>query len=91
MTKRDLDIDDLKRILRECAGADEKVTLEGDILDATFTDLGYDSLAVLETAGRIEREYGIKLDDDVVTSAETPRSLLEIVNGSQPVAQQTRP
>jgi minimal PKS acyl carrier protein len=73
-------IADLKRILRECAGADENVDLDGDIADVRFDELGYESLALLETSGRIEREYGIKLDDSTVTDAATPRALVELVN-----------
>lgn len=73
-------LDELKRILREGAGADENVDLGGDILDMSFEDLGYESLALLETGGRIEREYGIKLDDSALTDAGTPRALLQVVN-----------
>lgn len=76
-----LSIEDLRRLLRECAGVDQESSLDGDILDTAFADLGYDSLAMLETAGRIAREYGVNLDDDVVTSARTPRALLSLVNG----------
>lgn len=71
---------DLKRILIEGAGADDGVDLDGDILDVPFDDLGYESLALLETSGRIEREYGITLDDTTVTDATTPRVLIEVVN-----------
>jgi act minimal PKS acyl carrier protein len=73
-------LDDLKRILLEAAGADENVDLDGDILDTDFEELSYESLAILETCGRIEREYGIALDDSVVTDAKTPRALLDVVN-----------
>ncbi|MFD9795649.1 acyl carrier protein [Streptomyces sp. NPDC059070] len=73
-------LDDLKRILLEAAGADEGVDLDGDILDTEFEVLGYESLALLETGGRIEREYGISLDDDALTDATTPRALIEVVN-----------
>jgi act minimal PKS acyl carrier protein len=72
-------IDDLTRILRDAAGADESIDLDGDILDAGFDDLGYDSLALLETGLRIEREYGIELDDSTLTDAGTPRVLLAAV------------
>ncbi|MEU4181250.1 MULTISPECIES: acyl carrier protein [Streptomyces] len=75
-------LDDLKRILREGAGADEGVDLDGDILDTGFEELGYESLALLETAGRIEREFGVTLDDDVLTDAQTPRTLLAAVNAT---------
>ncbi|MFI9306189.1 acyl carrier protein [Streptomyces triculaminicus] len=73
-------LEDLKRILREGAGADEGVDLDGDILDTEFETLGYESLALLETGGRIERELGITLDDDTLTDARTPRALIEAVN-----------
>ncbi|MFF8379976.1 acyl carrier protein [Streptomyces sp. NPDC015661] len=73
-------LDDLKRILLEAAGADEGVDLNGDILDTEFELLGYESLALLETGGRIEREYGITLDDDALTDAVTPRALIDAVN-----------
>ncbi|MFF8957372.1 acyl carrier protein [Streptomyces sp. NPDC014894] len=73
-------VDDLKRILREGAGADETVDLDGDILDTDFEALGYESLAMMETGGRIEREYGITLTDDTITEAATPRSLIDAVN-----------
>ncbi len=69
-------IHDLKRILREGAGTD----LDGDIADADFTDLGCESLALLETGGRIEREYGITLDEDSLSGARTPTALVELVN-----------
>ncbi|MFK4070899.1 acyl carrier protein [Streptomyces sp. NPDC029674] len=72
---------DLTRILLEGAGADDGVDLDGDILDRDFEDLGYESLALLETAGRIEREYGIALDDDVFAENRTPRALIAAVNG----------
>jgi minimal PKS acyl carrier protein len=81
MGRREVTFEDLKRILRESAGTDENVDLDGDVLDTDFADLGYDSLALLETAGRIAVEYGITVDDDVATGARTPRGLLEVVNG----------
>lgn len=81
MERREVTFEDLKRILRESAGADENVDLDGDVLDTDFDDLGYDSLALLETASRIAVEYGITVDDDVATEARTPRGLLEVVNG----------
>ncbi|MFD9488965.1 acyl carrier protein [Streptomyces sp. NPDC059991] len=73
-------LDDLRRILLEAAGAEEGVDLDGDILDTEFEVLGYESLALLETGGRIEREYGISLDDDALTDATTPRALIDVVN-----------
>ncbi|EHN77678.1 phosphopantetheine-binding protein [Streptomyces coelicoflavus] len=73
-------LDDLRRILIEAAGADENVDLAGDILDTTFEVLGYESIALLETGGRIEREYDIVLDDDDLGDDVTPRDLIDVVN-----------
>lgn len=72
-------IEDLKSVLRAAAGEAE-VSLDGDIVDVPFDDLGYDSLALLETGGRIQRERGITLDDETITGAGTPRELLAAVN-----------
>jgi act minimal PKS acyl carrier protein len=82
MTDRDVTIEDLKRILREGAGADENVNLDGELIDIQFEDLGYDSLALLETAARIEREYCITLDDETASAARTPRELLKAVSAA---------
>ena len=50
-------LDDLRTLLIACAGADEGSDLSGDILDTPFEDLGYDSLALMETAARIEKSH----------------------------------
>ena len=75
-----LTIDDLKQIMRECAGEDDAVSLEGDILDTSFLDLGYDSLALLETAALVKRQYGVTVSDEDLHGIETPRAFLTKVN-----------
>ena len=80
MPEYEITIGDLQRLLRESGGEDENVDLDGDILDVDFEELGYDSLALLETAGRIQRDYGITLDDSTVSDARTPRALMAAVN-----------
>ncbi|WP_327364770.1 acyl carrier protein [Streptomyces sp. NBC_01296] len=76
-----MELTDLTRLLRECAGEDEGVDLDGaDVLDMLFFELGYDSLALLQTTGLIEREYDITLDEEAMDEAETPRKYLELVN-----------
>ncbi|WP_405458086.1 acyl carrier protein [Streptomyces sp. NBC_00101] len=81
MSQSRFTLDDLKRILCEGSGAPEEGVLDGDILDTEFADIGYDSLALLETASRIEREYGIELDEDLIGDATTPRAFLDAVTG----------
>lgn len=81
-----LTIDDLRRILIEAAGADDETDLSGDILDTSFEDLGYDSLALMESAAKIKQEYGVDLSDDAIGDVETPRALLDLVNGAAAAA-----
>ncbi len=76
MTTSTFSLTDLTQLLRECAGEDEGVDLDGDIIDVSFDDLGYDSLALFNTLSRIERDYLISLPDEVVSEARTPRELL---------------
>jgi minimal PKS acyl carrier protein len=76
-----MDIDTLRRILVACAGEDEAAGLAGDILDVPFADLGYDSLALMESAARIKQEYGVDISDDILAELETPRAVLDLVNG----------
>nr|WSX75097.1 acyl carrier protein [Streptomyces sp. NBC_00899] len=80
METRHFTLDDLRRILLEGAGADDAVDLDGEILDLCFDELGYESLALLETSSRIEREYGVSLDDEELTDGATPRRLIDAVN-----------
>ncbi|MEU9957285.1 acyl carrier protein [Streptomyces sp. NPDC050982] len=73
-------LDDLVLVLTECAGADDDITLNGQNLDLPFTDLGYDSLALLETAALMKHRFGVELTDEEVTGIETPREFLDRVN-----------
>ncbi|HEY8374500.1 MAG TPA: acyl carrier protein [Pseudonocardiaceae bacterium] len=72
-------LDDLRRILKSAAG-DDGATLDGDVLDTEFADLGYDSLALLELAGHVQREYGVPMPDDAPQHMTTPRAALDYVN-----------
>ncbi|GHH70716.1 acyl carrier protein [Kitasatospora indigofera] len=75
-----MEIDDLRRILVACAGEDDGIDLTGEIEDSTFQELGYDSLALMESAARITQEYGVVLPDEAVSDAATPRTVLAAVN-----------
>lgn len=80
MPDRVVELSDLRRILREGAGAEQGVDLDGEILDTTFEDLGYDSLALMETAARLSREFGAVIGDEAIVTAMTPRHLLSLLN-----------
>ncbi|MFI9724244.1 acyl carrier protein [Streptomyces sp. NPDC052396] len=73
-------IDDLKNMLRKAAGEDETTHLDGDILDVSFEDLGYDSLARMETVSLTERAYGIALAEEEIEAITSPREFLGFVN-----------
>jgi len=75
-----LTLDDLRRLLREAGGDDLTGALEGAIHDETFGDLGYDSLAVLELSGLLQRERGVEIPDEMLSGLRTPRQLLDFVN-----------
>ncbi|MBC2876893.1 MULTISPECIES: acyl carrier protein [Streptomyces] len=78
----DITARDLVRLLTESAGELDFTGRPEEALDLTFAELGCDSLALLETAARIQQEYGVVLDDDAATATETPRALLAAVNGT---------
>lgn len=54
--------------------------MEQDISDTEFTDLGYDSLAVMEMTSLLQRRLGIKLPEEQVAELHTPREFLAFVN-----------
>lgn len=80
LTMAQLTLQELGEIMREFQGREVPGPLDTPSLDVGFQDLGYDSLSVFMTTGRIQREYGVELDRDQVAEAETPRSLLTLVN-----------
>lgn len=79
-------LDDLRRLLREAGGVAQDGQLDGDILDTAFTDLGYESLAVLELSALIQRERGLEIPDDDMAELKTPRQVIDYVNDPRPAA-----
>ncbi|MGV9297607.1 MULTISPECIES: acyl carrier protein [Amycolatopsis] len=72
-----LDQNTLKEILRAAAG---EVGEEPDFLDTPFAECGYDSIVMLETAARIEREFKVSVPEETLAAESTPRSLISAVN-----------
>ena len=81
----DMTLDDLRRVLI-ASGGESDADMGGDILDVPFADLGYDSLALIESAAQIGQEFGVDLPDERVIALETPRELLGLVNTSAEAA-----
>ncbi|MFE9683981.1 acyl carrier protein [Streptomyces sp. NPDC002701] len=77
-----LELTELTVLLRTFAGEGEGIDLTDDVLDTPFFDLGYDSLALLQVTGVVERDHGITLDEEALDEAETPRQYLDLVNGA---------
>ncbi len=73
-------LSELRTFLRAVSSADDASVLEGDILDVPLTDLGCDSLALLDIAAAIEKARAILVPDETVRDLTTPRLLLDFVN-----------
>ncbi|MGC9535674.1 acyl carrier protein [Streptomyces sp. UG1] len=71
--------EDLKTIVSRCV--DELELTEAD-LGTAFTEIGYDSLAVLEIASQIQREYGLQIPDEAIETMDTPKAVIDYVNTS---------
>jgi act minimal PKS acyl carrier protein len=82
-----MSLDDLTSALRQRAGQDDGVELDTRVLDVAFEDLGYDSVALLETCASIEIYHGIQLSDSTVAEARTPRALLAVINAQLAASQ----
>lgn len=72
------DLEDVQRLLRECAGEVPSADLTA-LADSRFDELGYDSLAILELTVRIENQYGVRIDEQDVAAVATPADLVEYV------------
>lgn len=70
----------LKEALRASAGVDGSADLTQDVLDRSFDELGYDSLALLELTGRVQRDFGVPMPDDARQHMPTPRAALDYIN-----------
>jgi acyl carrier protein len=70
--------EDVKRILVERVGvAEENVS---DDPDATFEDMGLDSLAFVEIQLAIQQEYGFTIPDEDADKLQTVGQGIEYVN-----------
>ncbi|CAO5245942.1 acyl carrier protein [Frankia sp. AgKG'84/4] len=72
-------IDELRAILVDCAGGDDAV-LPGDISAVPFDELGYDSLALIETAARLRLDHDVLIPDEEIAEVRTAGELLGKIN-----------
>lgn len=76
----------LADILRQSAGEEDGFSLQESNLDTSFDDLGYDSLALLQVTGTLQRQYGLAFSDEDFLAANTPRKLITLANTYEPAA-----
>jgi act minimal PKS acyl carrier protein len=74
-------VDELLRILTEVAGAPDSEGGAAEV-DAELDYLGYDSLAVLAAVAKIEREFGVKIDEEKLPEAKMLSDVVELVNAA---------
>lgn len=77
---KSMSMDDLRGVLIACAGGDDNEALHGDISDVSFEDLGYDSLALMETVTRLKLDHGVDIPEEHITEVSTPTELLVLIN-----------
>ena len=70
--------EDLKRILVDRVGLEEDKVVDDP--DATFEDMGLDSLAFVEIQLAMQQEYGFNIPDEDATGIETVGAAIEYVN-----------
>ncbi len=73
-------LDDLRAIMRSSAGVEEGIDLDGNIAEREFSAMGYDSLALLEIAGQLERRYGFPVPEEFAAEMDTPAEVVAFVN-----------
>ncbi|CAL9500577.1 acyl carrier protein [Streptomyces sp. enrichment culture] len=66
-------LDDLFRIIRSATGEPLDSAPPEELQDTAFGDLGVDSLALLETATRVELETGVAVPESEVPELSSPR------------------
>jgi act minimal PKS acyl carrier protein len=72
-----LTLEMLKQFIHECLG--EPPPLSEEVQDNTFTELGCDSLAILQLEARLSQEFGVHIPE-LLFQAMTPRAALAYVN-----------
>lgn len=73
-------IKDVWAALVEGSGADDANALLADLENKSFDELGYDSLAVLETGLRLRRETNAEVPDAQIAGAQTAQELVDLIN-----------
>lgn len=81
-----IDVAGALRVLCEAAGEDEVIELGGEAAETTLTELGFDSLVLMEATTRIEREFGATIPEDRLADVTTVSDFLDLVHEYVPAA-----
>lgn len=71
-------LDDLNRIIETYVDVDAQVA--ENALDTSYSDLGMDSLGVIELVERIHLGYRVPVPTDTIEELRTPRLTIDYVN-----------
>jgi acyl carrier protein len=74
-----IDTPTLLRVLSEAAGEDPDLQ-PADADASTLTDLGFDSLVLIEAATQLEREFGVQIPEARLAGVTTVAELRELAN-----------
>jgi acyl carrier protein len=78
MTQQTFSFEDLKRILVERAGLEEEDVVEDP--EATFDDMGLDSLSFIEIQMAMQEEYGINVPEEDADQITAVGQAIDYVN-----------
>lgn len=70
-------VDLINEVVEQDDSAEISISMEN--LDATFDDLGVDSLAFLSVVAQLESRYGIRIGFEEAASAKTTAGLFDMV------------
>lgn len=79
-----LTLPELRELLVDAAGATDTGDPDG-FGDQPFDELGYDSLALMESAAVLKRRHGVEIPEDVLGTLTTPNEMLAFVNSARTV------
>lgn len=83
----EVSVESVAAVLREAAGDDDDVQLDEASFQEPLTDLGFDSLAILEVTALVKREFGVAISDDEMETVRTPADLLARIRAAGVPAQ----
>jgi minimal PKS acyl carrier protein len=74
---RHLTLEMLKQFIHECLG--EPSALSEEVQDSSFSELGCDSLVILQLEARLSQEFGVHIPE-LLFQKMTPRGAIAYVN-----------